>query len=117
MGNALADLHQHNRPPTDERSDNMLRGTIARSVKLSAGTGANLYCPCFLIRYSGGARPIARPPNVRLPVEAQSLRPRQQVLMNQAKGIEILKCCQIPEDMTELAERLSMGLLPRTARS
>lgn len=29
--------------------------------------------------------------------------------MNQAKGIEILKGCQIPEDMTELAERLSIG--------
>ena len=32
--------------------------------------------------------------------------------MNQAKGIEILKCCHIPEHMTELAERLSIGLLP-----
>jgi hypothetical protein len=32
--------------------------------------------------------------------------------MNQGKGIDSLKCCQMPEDMTELAERLSMGLLP-----
>jgi hypothetical protein len=41
------------------------------------------------------------------------LKPRacargQQVLMNQAKGIDSLKCCQMPEDMTELAERLSL---------
>jgi hypothetical protein len=37
--------------------------------------------------------------------------------MNQANSIDSLKCCQMPEDMTGLAERLSMGLLRMNSTS